>query len=70
MVTPKGLAEGTALVIPSEEEVEERDDSTLKLGTTAGVDGRRRERLPNNRLANVRREEQGDARAETVALLE
>ena len=69
-VAPERLTEGAALIIPSEEEVEERDDSTLKLGATAGVDGRRRERLPNNRLADVRHDEQGDARAETVALLE
>ena len=69
-LAPERLAEGTALVIPSEEEVEQRDNSTLKLGATAGVDGRRRERLPNNRLADVRRDEQGDARAKTVALLE
>jgi hypothetical protein len=68
-VTPERLAECTALVVPREEEVEERDERALKLGPAAGVDGRRRESLPDDRLADVCGDEEGDAGAEAVALL-
>ena len=69
-LVPESLMECIGFLALGEEEVEERDDSTLKLGAAAGVNGRRRERLPNNRLTDVRRDEQGNARAKTVALLE
>jgi hypothetical protein len=46
------------------------DDSTLKLGTSASVDGGGRESLPDNRLTNVCCDEERDATAETVTLLE
>lgn len=62
--------ESLALVAPGEQEVEESDDSTLELGTTASVDGGGGEGLPNDALTNVGSNEEGDTRAETVALLE
>jgi len=37
-VTPERLSEGTALVVPGEEEMEESHDGTFKLGTSASVD--------------------------------
>jgi hypothetical protein len=50
--------------------VDKGDDGTLELRTSAGVDGGRRESLPDNRLANVGSDEERDTTAETVALLE
>ena len=50
--------------------MEERDDGALKLGPAARVDGGGREGLPDDVLANVGGDEEGDARAEAVALLE
>ena len=69
-VAPEGLAESAALVVPGEEEVEERDDGALEFGAAAGVDGRGREGLPDDGLADVRGNEEGDAGPEAVALLE
>lgn len=66
----ESFVQSTLLVGPGQQEVEESDDGTLELGATAGVDGRGREGLPDNRLANVGRNEKGDAASETVALLE
>lgn len=64
------LVQGALLIGPGQEKVEQSDNSTLELGATAGVDGRGGECLPDNRLANVGGNEQGDTAAETVALLE
>jgi hypothetical protein len=50
--------------------VDKADNGTLELGTTAGVDGGRGESAPDDRLANVGRDEERDTAAETVALLE
>jgi len=50
--------------------VKEGDEGTLKLGAAARVDRGGRERLPHNRLANVRCNEQRDAGAEPVTLLQ
>lgn len=66
----ESLLESSLLVGPGHEKVEEGDDSTLKLGTTAGVDGGRRESLPHDGLADVGGNEQRDTAAQTVALLE
>lgn len=66
----ESLAESLPLVAPSEEEVEEGNDGTLELGSTASVDGGRREGLPDDALADVGGNEERDTRAETVALLE
>ena len=69
-ITPECFTESTTLVVPGEEEVEEGDDGTLKLGAAAGVEGGGGEGLPDDGLADVGCDEEGDARAETVALLE
>lgn len=66
----EGLVQGTLLVGPGQEQVEQGDDGTLELGATASVNGRGGECLPDNGLANVGGNEQRDTAAETVALLE
>ncbi len=66
----EGFLERTDLVVAGREQVEQSDDGALEFGTTAGVDGGRAERLPHDRLANVGGNEQGDTRAQTVALLQ
>ena len=66
----EGLLERAHLVVARGQQVEESDDGALELGAAAGVDGRRAKGLPHNRLADVRGNEERDARAETVALLQ
>lgn len=66
----EGLLERNRLVGPGEEQVDESNDGTLELGATAGVDGRGRESLPHDRLADVGGDEERDTAAEAVALLE
>ena len=58
------------LVAPGDEEVEEGDDGALEFGSAAGVDGGRREGLPDDALANVGGDEERDTGAQAVALLE
>lgn len=48
--------------------MEEGNDGTLKLGAAASVDSVGREALPDDRLADVGRNEERDTRAKTVAL--
>ena len=64
------LLERAHLVRARDEEVEEGDDRALELLASAGVDRVRRERTPDDVLADVGRDEQRDARAEPVALLQ
>lgn len=66
----EGLPQGTLLVLPRQQEMEESDNGSLELGTTAGVDGRGREGLPDDGLADVRRDEQRDSATKTIALLQ
>lgn len=66
----EGLLEGKLLVGPGDQKVDKGDDSTLELRTSASVNGGRRESLPDDRLADVGSDEEGDTTAETVALLE
>lgn len=68
--TPESLTKCPTLVVPSEEEVEEGNESALEFWSTASVDGRRRERLPDDGLANVGGDEEGDTGTESVTLLE
>jgi hypothetical protein len=70
LVTPERLTERTALVVPGEHEVEEGNERTLELGSAAGVDRGGGEGLPNYGLADVGGNEEGNARTETVPLLE
>lgn len=66
----ESLAQSTLLVGPGQQKMEQSDDSTLELGTTASVDGSGRESLPDDRLANVGGDEQRDTASKTVSLLE
>jgi hypothetical protein len=70
VLSVESLLESSLLVGPGEEKVEEGDNSTLKLGTTASVDGGWGESLPHDGLADVGGNEQRDTAAKTVALLE
>mmetsp|Transcript_17052 Transcript_17052/g.29342 ORF Transcript_17052/g.29342 Transcript_17052/m.29342 type:complete len:323 (-) Transcript_17052:390-1358(-) len=65
-----GLLDGADLVVARDEEVEERDDGALELGSTSGVDGGGTEGLPDNVLADVGGDEETDTATETVSLLE
>ena len=62
------LLERAHLVRARDEQVEQRDDSALELGAATGVHGGGAESFPDDALALVRGDEQGDARAEAVAL--
>ena len=66
----EGLLERANLILLGDEEVEHRNHGTLELGAAAGVDGGRRKRLPDDVLADVRGDEQRNARADAVALLQ
>lgn len=55
------LLQRSSLVVPSEEEMEEGDDGSFEFGSSTGVDGRRRESLPDDRLADVGRDEEIDS---------
>ncbi len=70
VLSVEGFPEGAHLVLAGGQQVEERDDGALELGASAGVDGRRRERLPDDGLADVGGDEEGNSRPEAVALLE
>lgn len=64
----KRLLERSGLVVPGEEEVEEGNDSALKLWASTGVDSVGGEGLPDDVLANVGSDEQGNTRSQAVAL--
>lgn len=66
----KGLLESALLVGPGEQEVEESNDGTLEFGTTAGINGCRGESLPDDRLADVGRDEQRNTAAKSISLLQ
>lgn len=70
VLTVEGLLECNSLVGPGEEQVNKRNQSTLKLRATTSVDGGGGEGLPHDRLANVGGNEERDTAAETIALLE
>jgi hypothetical protein len=66
----KGLTESALLVGPSQQKMEQSNDSTLELGATASVDGGGRESLPDNGLANVGGNEERDSASKAISLLE
>mmetsp|Transcript_59204 Transcript_59204/g.125848 ORF Transcript_59204/g.125848 Transcript_59204/m.125848 type:complete len:316 (+) Transcript_59204:729-1676(+) len=65
-----GLLDGPDLVVARDEEVEQGDDGALELRPASRVDGRGAEGLPHDVLANVGGDEEADAAAEPVSLLE
>ncbi len=66
----ESLVESALLVWPGEEEVDECDNGTLELWATAGVDGGWGESLPDNGLADIGGNEEGNSASKTVTLLE
>ena len=64
------LLQSVESILLSEQEVEECDDSAFKLGSLIRADGDGREGLPQDDLADIGGDEQGDAASETVTLLE
>jgi hypothetical protein len=66
----ESLLESTHFVSTSEQEVEQGNECTLELGTTALVEGLRAECLPDDGLADVGGDEERNARAQTIALLQ
>ena len=50
--------------------MEESDDSSFELCTSARVDGSWTERLPDNSLTDVGGDEERDTRTKTIAFLE
>merc|ERR1719348_331317 len=65
----ESLTQGTHLVLSCCEKVEECNDGSLKLGAAASVDGGGAESLPDDGLADVGGDEEGDPAAEAVTLL-
>jgi len=49
--------------------VEEGYDGSLELGSASGVNGRGRKGLPDNSLADVGGDEEGNSRSQSVTLL-
>ena len=70
MGSVEGFAKGSSLVGPGDQQVEEGNDRAFELFATASVDCSRRKGSPDNRLADAGGNEEGDTRAETIALLE
>jgi len=70
VLTVKGFAKSAHFVRTRGQKVEQGDDSSLKLRASASVDGGGGEGLPDDGFADVGGDEEGDARAESVALLQ
>ena len=68
--TVEGIAESTNLVLTGDQLVEQGDDGTFEFLSTTVVDSGGREGSPDDRFADVGGDEQADARANTVALLQ
>lgn len=69
VLSVEGLAKSELLVWPGDQKVDQSDNSTLKFWSSSGVDGSWGESLPDNGLANVGRDEEGDTATKTVAFL-
>ena len=66
----KRFFESTRFIAPSEEEMEQTDDCAFEFRSTAGVDGRWGECFPDDILADIGCDEEGDSRSNAVSLLE
>mmetsp|Transcript_37510 Transcript_37510/g.95930 ORF Transcript_37510/g.95930 Transcript_37510/m.95930 type:complete len:343 (+) Transcript_37510:258-1286(+) len=64
------LFQSSDLIPASEEQVEQGNDGALKLGAAGRGNGVRAEGLPDDALADVGGDEEGDAAADAVALLQ
>jgi hypothetical protein len=56
-ISPEGFFQGAALIIPSEKQVEQCNDSALEFGTSSRVHSGWTERFPDNGLAYIGRNE-------------
>jgi len=65
----ESFTKSTDLVVASDEQLEESDDSTLKLCATAHVESHGAKSTPDDRLTDVGGDEDGDTTAKTIALL-
>jgi len=70
MLSVESLAQGSSLVRPGDEKMEEGNDSSLKLLSSSGVNGSWGEGLPDNGFTDVGGDEQRDTGAETISLLQ
>ena len=70
VLSVEGFPQSADLVLTGGQKVEESNDCAFEFGSTAGVDGGGRERLPDDGLTDVGGNEQGDAGAQAVALLQ
>lgn len=70
VLTEKCLLDRLHLVLARYEQVEESDESALKLVSATLVDGRRAQGLPDDVLANVGGDEERDGRSKTISLLQ
>lgn len=54
------------LVVAGDQQVDQSNESAFKLGSTASVDGGGGEGLPDDALADVGRDEEGNTRTKTI----
>lgn len=70
IVPVESLFQSSYFVATLYQQLEESNDSSFKLGTLGACDGVRAECLPDDVLANVGSNEQGDARPQPISFLE
>jgi hypothetical protein len=69
-IPPERLVESMSLVVLGEEEVEEHNNGAFEFRAAASVDGCKRESLPDDGFADVGSNEEGDTRAQAIAILQ
>ena len=69
ILSVESFIESTLLVRPCQEKVEKCDNSTLELRSSASVDGRWGESLPDDRFAYVGSNEERDTTSQTISFL-
>jgi len=65
----ESLTQSTHLILPCGKKVEQSNDCALKFGAAASVDGGGAESLPDDSLADVGGDEEGDPAAKAITLL-
>ena len=66
----EGFLEGFEFVLSSDHEMEEGNQGALELRPASRVNGRGREGFPDNALADIGRDEEGDSRAKSISFLQ
>lgn len=69
VLSVESLLKSASLVWPSDEQMKQSDDCAFKFSTSSSVDCGWGKCLPNDGLADVCRNEQGDTRSKTISLL-